>query len=403
MRSLCTFLFLILTSSAWCETTILRAKWMLDVKTGEIIANPVLVIENDKIKKIGTTDSVEAPDSATVIDLKDSYLLPGLIDAHVHLAWAESGKVGIAGADAAEKTLLAGFTTVRNPGSTGMTDLILRDAIEKGKTIGPRMFVSGPGLGAKQGVCDQVFAGEGVIHSPQEATQMVAKLARQNVDFIKFCAGGQVIPSVQDISSKELEDSIVQSILFEARKHRLKVAAHAQGPDAILQAASSGVSSIEHGSMMNYEAAMLMKKNSIYLVPTLYRLDWLLENVDKTSPERKEQLESSRAKTFANIAEAISLGVPIAFGTDATVIPHGFNAREFSALIEVGMTPLEAIQTATINAADLLGWNDRIGRIEPGYFADVIAVSSNPLTDIKTLENVLFVMKNGKIYKKSNP
>ena len=380
----------------------LRSQWMIDVDTGTIVENPVVLIQQNKIMEVGPATSVKIPEGATVIDLKNLYLLPGLIDAHVHLAWAQQGGTGVAGADDAEKTLLAGFTTVRNPGSTGKTDLLLRDAIEHGKEIGPRMFVAGPALGAKEGVCDQVFAGEGVVHSPQDAMHIVTALAKQKVHLIKFCAGGQVLPSDQDISAKELEDSIVQTIVFEARKQGLKVAAHAQGPDAILQAVSAGVNSIEHGGMINEEAAAAMKKHKTFLVPTLYRLDWVLENAQNSgaSPERIETLQAARTKVHENIGMAIAAGVPIAFGTDATVIPHGLNAREFSVLVELGMSPLQAIQSATTSAASLLGWEEKIGRIRAGYFADIIAVPENPLKDVTTLEKVFFVMKEGKIYQR---
>ncbi|MCI0413815.1 amidohydrolase family protein [bacterium] len=384
------------------ETIAVRSHWMIDVDTGTIVENPVILIQQNKITEVGTEASIKIPEGATVIDLTNMYLLPGLIDAHVHLAWAQQGATGVVGSDNAEKTLLAGFTTVRNPGSTGKTDLILRDAIEEGKAIGPRMFVSGPALGAKEGVCDQVFAGEAVVHSPQDAMHIIVNLAKQKVNFIKFCAGGQVIPSDQDISAKELEDSIVQTIVFEARKLGLKVAAHAQGPDAILQAVSAGVNSIEHGGMINEEAATAMKKHKAFLVPTLYRLDWILENAQNTGakPEVIERLQTARTKVHDNIRMAIAAGVPIAFGTDATVYPHGLNAREFSVLVELGMTPLQAIQSASTAAANLLGWEDKIGRIRPGCFADLIALPSNPLKDVKALENVQFVMKEGKVYRR---
>ena len=401
MRMLCVILFLLLSNLCWCETLYVRSKWMVDVDTADIIQDPVLVIQQDKIIKVGDVNSIKVPEGAAVIDLKNSYLLPGLIDAHVHLAWAQPGQAGIAGAEDARKTLLAGFTTVRNPGSTGKADIILRDSIEKGDTVGPRMFVSGPALGAKEGVCDQVFAGEGVIHSPQEAMQMVANLAKQKVDLIKFCAGGQVLPSDGDISAKELEDSIVQAIVFEARKHHLKVAAHAQGPDAIIQSVTAGVHSIEHGGLIDEESVLLMKKNKTYLVPTLYRLEWVLMNAKQNAAAQGtiERLETVRARVYENMRKAIALGVPIAFGTDATVYPHGLNAREFAVLVDLGMSPLQAIQSATIQAADLLGWNEKIGRLRAGYFGDVIAVDANPLKDVKTLENVQFVMKAGIVYR----
>ena len=388
------FLLLVITPSVWGETLVIRARWMVDVDTGNVISSPAILIRDGKIVDVSTGDATSIPKEASVIGLGDVYVLPGLIDAHVHLAWA-----GQEATEDARKTLLAGFTTVRNPGSTGKADFALRNEIEAGKIAGPRMLISGPGLGAKGGVCDQVFAGEGVVTSAAQAKQLVAS---QKVDLIKICAGGQVVPSDKDATSTELPDAIVQAIITEAHAHRLKVAAHAQGPDAILQSVRAGVDSIEHGALINDEAAALMKKNHTFLVPTLYRLQWLLENArqNNTPPATIERLEAARKTAYDNIRKAIAMGVPIAFGTDATVYPHGLNAREFSVLVELGMTPLQAIQAATVQAATLIGWQDKVGHIRAGQFADLIAVSENPLKNIRTLEDVRFVMKGGTIVKR---
>jgi imidazolonepropionase-like amidohydrolase len=332
------FCFLFFTIALWCDVKAVRSRWMIDVERGETIANPVVIVENEKIVQSGNAESIKIPATAQIIDVGELYLLPGLIDAHVHLAWGQPGQTGLAGAEDAKKTLFAGFTTVRNPGSTGMADVLLRDAINMGKVPGPRMLVSGPGLGSKNGICDQVFAGEAVVGSPQDAIRVVDDLAKKKVDLIKFCAGGKVIPSTDDISNRELEDSIVQSIVSEAHRLHLKVAAHAQGPDAILQAVSAGVDSIEHAGMINQKAAELMKQKKTYLVPTLYRLDWTLENAQDSGakPEVIDKLKKGRADALSNIQMAIALGVPIAYGTDATVYPHGLNAREFAVLTQLG-------------------------------------------------------------------
>jgi imidazolonepropionase-like amidohydrolase len=231
---------------------------------------------------------------------------------------------------------------------------------------------------------------------------MVENLVKEKVDLIKICAGGRVVPSAQDASAKEMPDSIVQAIVSTAHAHGLKVASHAQGPDAILQSVRSGVDSIEHGGMINTEAAALMREHNTYLVPTLYRLEWLVENATKNNspPETIKALTTAKQTAYENVRKAIALGVPIAFGTDATVYPHGLNAREFSVLVELGMSPLQAIQTSTIHASKLIGWQDKVGQIRAGQFADLVAVADNPLKNIRTLEDVRFVMKGGKIEKR---
>jgi len=391
------FFFLITTFTS-AETIVVRAKWMLDVNSGNLISSPAVLIRDDKIVDVKTdADSKSFPKDATVIDLGDLYLLPGLIDAHVHLAWA-----GQDATEDAKKTLLAGFTTVRNPGSTGKTDFTLRNDIETGKIIGPRMLIAGPGLGAKGGICDQTFAGEGAVETVEEAKALVDKLATEKVDFIKICAGGRVVATEQDSSVKEMPDSLVEAIVKTAHSHGLKVASHAQGPDAILQSVRAGVDSVEHGGLINAEAAALMKEHHTFLVPTLYRLDWILENArqNNSPPERVKVLTTAKETAYENVRKAIRLGVPIAFGTDATVYPHGLNAREFSVLVELGMTPLQAIQTSTIHASKLIGWQDKVGQIHSGQFADLIAVADNPLKNIRTLEDVRFVMKGGKVEKR---
>jgi len=384
----------------WSEVVVIQAKWMIDVETGALHQNPVIVIRDGKFAEIGTTGTISIPEGATTVNLGNSTLLPGLIDAHAHLAWKQADQDKQAGEEEALKTLLAGFTTVRNPGSTGKSDILLRDSIQQGKLIGPRILAAGPALGTKGGVCDRVFAGEGVVNDKTEATNLVAELARQKADLIKFCAGGGVIPGDQDQATTELDGALIQAIIVEARRHGMKVAAHAQGPQAILSAVREGVDSIEHGGLINEEAAILMKEKGTYLVPTLYRLDWLVENAEKTAadPKTLETLRTSRTLVFEHIRKAIELDVPVAFGTDATVYPHGLNAREFSVLVKLGMSPVKAIQTATIHAAKLLGLADQIGQIKAGMSADLIAVNENPLQDITALERVHFVMKEGKIY-----
>jgi imidazolonepropionase-like amidohydrolase len=399
LRSTWCFLFFVVVSPLFAETFVVRSKWMLDVQTGELITLPAILIRDGKIVDVTSGDPESLRVQATVIDLGDMYLLPGLIDAHVHLAW-----VGQDSSEDARKTLMAGFTTVRNPGSTGRSDIKLRDEINAGKVAGPRMFVSGPGLGKKDGICDQVFSGEGVIQTPEEAKKIVEALAKENVNFIKICAGGPVVPTAKDASVTEMPDAVIGAIVAQARANGLTVAAHAQGPDAIVQSVRAKVTSIEHGALIDENAAELMKKNHTYLVPTLYRLKWLVENAQQNNSQAAaiERLEGARKMAYDNIRKAIALGVPIAFGTDATVYPHGLNAREFSVLVELGMSPLQAIQAATIHASKLIGWQNQVGQVRAGYFADLIAVSENPLKNIRALENVRFVMKGGTVVKSAD-
>lgn len=380
---------------------VLRPGAVLDVEAGRELQDKVVVVRGDRIEAIRDLKDPLPPD-AEVIDLPGATLLPGLIDAHVHLAWAGSGAAGkLPGSDEARATLDAGFTTVRNLGSTGWTDLALRDAIERGQVPGPRMLIAGPALGLKGGVCDTVFQGEGAVTSTEEAVAKVRDLIGRGVDVIKLCAGGGVVPSAADAEAVEFTEEQIRAIVAEAYRLGRKVAAHAQGPRAIANAVRAGVDSIEHGSLVDEAGARLMKERGVFLVPTLYRLDYVYEQA-RAGGAPAEQLRK-RAEGRDTVQQrqraAVALGVPVAFGTDATVIPHGTNAKEFGALAALGMTPAEALRCATLNAAKLLGWNDRIGVIRSGYLADLIAVDGDPLQDLTALQRVRFVMKGGVVYR----
>jgi imidazolonepropionase-like amidohydrolase len=381
---------------------VLRPGALLDVEAGRELRDKQVVVRGDRIEAVrDLKDSL--PPNAEVIDLPGVTLLPGLIDAHVHLAWAGSGAAGkLAGSDEARATLDAGFTTVRNLGSTGWADLALRDAIEKGQVPGPRMLIAGPALGLKGGVCDSVFQGEGAVTSAEEAVAKVRELTGRGVDVIKVCAGGGVVPSAADAEAVEFSEEQIRAIVAEAHRLGRKVAAHAQGPKAIANAVRAGVDSIEHGSLVDEANARLMKERGVFLVPTLYRLDYVIEQA-RAGGAPAEQLRR-RAEGRDTVQQrqraAVALGVPIAFGTDATVIPHGTNAREFGALAALGLTPAEALRCATLNAAKLLGWSDRIGAIRSGYFADLIAVDGDPLQDLTAMQRVRFVMKGGAVYRR---
>lgn len=382
-------------------TTVVRASRLLDVKTGHFVPDVAILVRMGRIEAVGPAARVPAPSGATILDLPGATLLPGLIDAHVHLAWGPSPAAAPAGAEDAATTLLAGFTTVRNPGSTHRADLLLRDAIEEGRVPGPRILAAGPGLGAPGGVCEKVFGPEAAVHGPAAAAARVRRLVESGVDLIKVCAGGGVLATAADEETAELTEEEIRAIVQEAHGRGRRVAAHAQGSVAIQRAARAGVDSIEHGSLLDAPTARLLREKRVLLVPTLYRLEWVEEQArrDASQANAAERLGGARALAEENVRRAIAAGVPIVLGTDATVTPHGLNARELRVLVRLGLSPLEALRSATTRAAELIGWSDRVGSLERGKFADVIAVEGDPLVDVSVLERVKFVMKGGRVYR----
>jgi imidazolonepropionase-like amidohydrolase len=389
-------------SPAGPPSTLLRGARMLDVTSGRLVENAVVLIRGDRIEAAGPAARIAVPPGTKVLDLPGTTILPGLIDAHVHLAWGTASKTEgpLPGAPEARATLSAGFTTVRNLGSTGRADLALRDAITAGSLPGPRMLAAGAPLGIPGGVCDSVFAGEGAARGAA-AVAKVRENVRSGADVVKLCAGGGVLLSTADAEAVEYSEEEIRAIVQEAHRLRRKVAAHAQGAAAIANAVRAGVDSIEHGSLVDEETAHRMRRERIYLVPTLYRLDWLIERAlaQGKPASAVDPLREARALATEHVRRAIRSGVPIALGSDATVIPHGLNAREFAALVRAGMSPLEAIRSGTTRAADLLGLTDRIGTLESGRLADIVAIDGNPLEDIAALERVRFVMKEGRVWR----
>jgi imidazolonepropionase-like amidohydrolase len=396
--------------------TIVRAGNVLDVRTGKLSPNQTIVIENGKIVSLGPVSGADA--NATVIDLSGKTVLPGLIDAHTHLTsnpnfgysmLAISGpRHALIGAHNAKVTLEAGFTTVRNVGDFEYADVALRDAINDGDVPGPRMLVSGPPLSITGGHCDNDLlpyeyhatypgVGDGV-ENVQHKTREVIKYG---ADVIKICATGGVLSKGDDPNAAQFTLEEMKAIVADAHRLGRKVAAHAHGAQGVIWASNAGVDSVEHGHLMNDEAISTLKKNGTYLVPTLYLMDWQRDNAAKANLpdflQAKMKLVSEHGK--ANVKKAFEAGVKIGLGTDAAVYPHGLNAHELNVYVQLGMTPLQAIQTATVNDADLLGLTDKIGTLEPGKFADIIAVDGNPLQDVTTLQNVKFVMREGVVYK----
>ena len=399
--------------------TVIRAGRVLDVRTGTLHTNQAIVIDGDKITQI--VQSAEAPASGVdvTIDLPDATLLPGLIDAHTHLTFELSSlgysglgistaREALRGARNARVTLEAGFTTVRNLGARDYADIALRDAINDGDVVGPRIIASGPALGITGGHCDENLLppafhleGDGVADGVEAVQHKVREVIKYGADVIKICATGGVLSKGDDPNASQYTLEEMKAIVADAHRLGRKVAAHAHGAEGVRWASEAGVDSIEHGHFMDDAAIATMKKNGTYLVPTLFLTEYMQQHLENSGvPEfSKKKMREVAAIAPSNVKKAFAAGVKVAFGTDAAVYPHGLNAGEFHVYVKLGMTPLAAIQTATINASDLLGPKFLVGSLEPGKFADVIAVDGDPTKDVTILEHVKFVMKGGIVYK----
>ena len=406
---------------------VLKAARLIDGTGAAPINNAVIVVDDNKIVAVGSARSVNVPANAKVIDLGDVTLLPGFIDMHTHLIGrtlgdpaGESAPVrdyesfgAILGVQNARATLMAGFTTVRNVGANGrFDDLALRKAIDEGWTQGPRMVTAGHSLGIRGGHCDDngfkpgMFdpgIEEGIADGPDQVRAAVRYQIKYGVDVIKTCATAGVLSegsAAVGVTQYTFEE--LKAMVDEASKLGRKVAAHAHGTEGIKIASRAGVSSIEHGSFLDEEGARLMKSNGTFLVPTLSAAEGV-ENAAKSGVLKGLRAEKARMAAAA-VRNAIKLAVankvPIAFGTDAGVVPHGSNAHEFQLLVEWGgLSNMDALVAATSSAAKLLGWEKNIGSLTTGKWADIIAVSGDPLRDIRATEKVVFVMKNGMIFK----
>ena len=398
------------------KAVVIHAGHVLDVKSGKLLSDQTLVIEDGKIVSVGASAEAKPPADAVRIELPDATILPGLIDAHTHLTmdpkfgYEELGisipREALIGAKNARATLQAGFTTVRNVGASGFTDVALRDAINAGDVPGPRMLVSGPPLSITGGHADNNLlpfeyhsTADGVADGVDGVQHMVRQNIKYGADLIKFMASGGVLSKGDNPQASQYTLEEMKAIVAEAHRLGRKVAAHAHGAQAILWASEAGVDSIEHGSYIDDAGIAEMKKNGTYLVPTLYLADWFMENAERNHVPDFLLVKAKAVMPAArkNIAHAFASGVKVAFGTDAAVYPHGMNAHEFAVMVKLGLTPLQAIQAATINAADLLGWPGKVGSLDPGAWGDVIAVDGDPLMDVTTLERVKFVMKGGDV------
>ncbi len=400
----------------------IKAGRLIEVASGSVLKNQIILIQSDTIVAIGS--SLPIPKDAEIIDLTNATVLPGLIDCHTHLT-AEPG--GDYYADIfrkttadyamrapiyAKRTLEAGFTTCRDVGAGDLIDISLRNAINEGVIEGPRMFVATFALGATGGHSD--LSGfnpnisskgnpdfTGVADGVDEITKRVRNNIKWGADVIKFCATAGVLSEEESVGAPQYSPDEMKALVDEAHMWGRKVAAHAHGTEGIKRAVLAGVNSIEHGSIMDTETLQLMKQKGTWYVPTIYVGDYVTtEFAKKGFPEKilnkARMINPLLATSFSNAAKA---GVKIAFGTDAGVFPHGLNARQFAYMVRYGQTPMQAMQSATINAADLLGRSEQIGSIEKGKFADIIAVEGNPMDNISILENVTFVMKGGVVYK----
>ena len=415
-------LILLLTTafSVQAQSKLLKADSYLDVRTGKLITPADLLIEDGLIKSINPK---VIPEDTEIIELKGKVLLPGLMDMHVHLdidfegnwdyIYKESSSQGTIRAIVnAEKTLLAGFTTVRNIGQLHITpeliDVAIAEASDKGLIIAPRVIPSGHmisingghgdiSLGLSEGLIE-LGPKDGIVNGKYDAIEAVRYQIKHGAKFIKIHATAGVLSMEEAVGAQQLSNDEMKTIVEEASRHHIKVAAHAHGTEGIIAALKAGVYSIEHGSLLDDEGIRLMKEKGVYLVPTTGLSNVVNELVDKMHPVMAGKAKYVLPLAKDNLRKAIKSDVKIAFGTDTPIIPHGQNAIEFSALIACGMSSIEAIKTATINAANMLGLSDR-GELKVGLLADIIAVNSNPINDIKTLESVKFVMKDGVVYK----
>ncbi|MDX6529782.1 MAG: hypothetical protein QOH41_2072 [Blastocatellia bacterium] len=404
----------------------LRAARLIDGTGAAPLKNAIIIVANNKISVVGDATSVRIPSGVRVIDLGDVTLLPGFIDAHTHLVGRVLGDSegdmaavrdyesfgAILGVVHARDTLMAGFTSVRNVGASGQFgDMALRKAINEGWTPGPRMETAGHAIGITGGHCDengfkpgvlQLGPIDGVANGPEEIRAAVRYQIKYGADVIKTCATGGVLSEGDAVGATQYSFEELKALVDEANKLDRKVAAHAHGLEGIKLAVRAGVSSIEHGSFLDEEAARMMAERGTFLVPTLMAGE-AAERAAKNGVLKGLRAEKAFAAAAAmrrGIKIAVANKVQIALGTDAGVIPHGTNAREFFLMVEWGgMSPMESIIAGTMNGAKLLGWDKNLGSLTPGKWADIVAVSGDPLKDIHAMERVVFVMKNGVIYK----
>ena len=419
-------LLLSLTSKAFAQqTTVLRAARLIDGTGAAPISNAAVVVTDDRITAVGSAASVTVPAGAKVLDLGDVTLLPGFIDAHTHIIGRTlgdpmadmavvkdyAGYAAIVGVDNARKTLMAGFTTIRVVGAGNFDDMALRQAITDGRVPGPRMENAGHAIGITGGHCDEngyrpgllkYGPEEGVADGVEQVRAAVRYQVKSGADVVKMCATGGVLSEGDAVGATQYTYEEMKALVDEATKLGRKVAAHAHGTEGIKIAVRAGVSSIEHGSFLDDEGAKLMAQHGTFLVPTMMAGE-AVERFARNGVLKGLRAEKALAAAAAmrhSTKIAVANHVAIALGTDAGVIPHGTNAREFGLMVEWGgLTPMAALNAGTLNAARLLGWDARVGSLATGKLADIVAVPGDPLADIHATERVSFVMKGGVVYK----
>jgi imidazolonepropionase-like amidohydrolase len=406
---------------------------MFDGKSNALVQNGVVIVQGDRIIEAGS--NLPIPSGAQFIDLGDATLSPGFMDAHTHLTTDFSGNYNerrlkeldlnvseqaIIATAFARATVEAGFTTVRDLGSRivasrEFVDVALRNSINKGVIVGPRMLVATKGIGATgghfdptSGFRDFLFGREpdytdGIANGPDEIRKAVRFEVKNGADVIKAAVSGGVLSLADEVDTPQLTPAEMAALVDESHRLRKKVAVHCHGDQAAREAIEAGVDSIEHGSFMKAEAVSMMKKKGIFLTPTLMASEWIMGKLDNYPPELQAKAKAATAARSEMFRNAVKMGVKISFGTDAAVYPHGQNAKEFKLMVDLSMTPVDALKSATANDAELLGIAQKVGTLEKGKLADVIAMPGDPTSDITTTERVSFVMKEGKIIRHGPP
>ncbi len=410
---------IVCSTAVFAETTVITADRMIDVANGKVVKQAAVIVTDNIITASGRLKDLTVPNEATRIDLGNATLMPGLMDMHVHLTSDATRhgykrlevslpRAAITGVKHAKATLDAGFTTVRNVGAPGFADVALRDAINAGDVVGPRMFVAGPSLGVTGGHCDSNLLpyeydnySEGVADGPWEVRKKVRRNIKYGATVIKFCDTGGVLSKGTKVGAQQYTFEEMKALIDEAHLRGLTVATHAHGTNGIKAAIKAGVDSVEHVSLLDDEAIDLAKKNGTYFSMDIYVTEYILGEGEKAGI-LEESLNKERivGKTQReNFEKAVKAGVNMVFGSDAGVYPHGDNPKQFARMVKFGMTPIQAIQAATINPARLLKQEATLGSLEKGKLADIVAVPGNPLDDMSLMEKVGFVMKDGQIVK----
>jgi imidazolonepropionase-like amidohydrolase len=432
-RILAIFLCFGVAAQAADQIIVLKAERMFDGKSKTLVQNGVVIVQGNAIVDVGS--NLPTPSGAQVIDLGDATLAPGFMDAHTHLTLDYSGdynvrrlheldlnvsEQAIRATTFARATVEAGFTTVRDlgsrvVGSREFVDVALRNSINKGVIVGPRMLVATKGIGATgghfdptSGFRDFLFGREpdysdGIADGPEEIRKAVRFEVKNGADVIKGAVSGGVLSLVDEVDTPQLTPAEMAALVDESHRLRKKVAVHCHGDQAAREAIEAGVDSIEHGSFMKPETLTRMKNKGTFLTPTLMATEWIMSKLDNYPPALQAKAKAAGAARSDMFRNAVKLGVKISFGTDAAVFPHGQNAKEFKLMVDLGMTPIDALKSATANDAELLGIAQKVGTLEKGKLADIVAMPGDPASDITATERVFFVMKEGKIVRNGPP